>query len=225
MANFTGRGIPSERTVGAIGDIYTNELSGAKYKCTGSIGVHAYENNSTIYCWTIIPENAENSGSSEMEQQWITFIERDESKSVTKLPEGLTTIGPGVFQSSKNLELTSLPSGITSIGEYAFSSCSKLALTSLPEGLTTIGKSAFYSCHRLAITSIPASVTTINGLAFAGCAGLTEITFMGKPTSIDYTAFQNTGITTFNVPWAEGEVGDAPWGVPRVTINYNYTGK
>ena len=49
------------------------------------------------------------------------------------------------------------------------------------------------------------------------------VTFKGKPTISD-SAFLNCGnLTTINVPWAEGEVANAPWGATNATINYNYT--
>ena len=115
---------------------------------------------------------------------------------------GYTAIRPYAFYYCRNLALTSLPSGITSIGAYAFSGCDILALTSLPSGITSIGEKAFYACN-----------------------GLTSITFHGKPSSIALDAFLSCPyLKTINVPWASGEVANAPWGATNATINYNYTG-
>lgn len=92
--------------------------------------------------------------------------------------------------------------GYTAIRPYLFCSCGKLALNSLPSGLTSIGNSAFNSC-----------------------TGLTSITFNGKPNSISSSAFNGcANLKTINVPWASGEVANAPWGATNATINYNYTG-
>lgn len=33
MANITGKGAPSRWTIGAIGDIYTDDITGQQYKC------------------------------------------------------------------------------------------------------------------------------------------------------------------------------------------------
>ena len=143
---------------------------------------------------------------------------------LTSLPSGLTSIGSHAFQGCKNLALTSLPSGLTSIGDGAFDGCTKLALTSLPSGLTSIGDEAFADCTNLALTSLPSGLTSIGVKAFQGCTGLTSITFTGKPTTIGSTAFEGCiNLTTINVPWAEGEVANAPWGATIATINYNYT--
>ena len=143
---------------------------------------------------------------------------------LTSLPDGLTSIGDNVFEACSNLALTSLPSGITSIGKNAFRNCTKLALTSLPSGITSIGKNAFRNCTKLALTSLPSGITSISDSAFKDCTGLTSITFTGTPTTIDSLAFKGcTNLTTINVPWAEGEVANAPWGATNATINYNYT--
>jgi hypothetical protein len=54
---------------------------------------------------------------------------------------------------------------------------------------------------------------------------LETVTFEGKPTSIDSSAFTSCSkLTAINVPWAEGEVANAPWSASNATINYNYTG-
>ena len=117
-----------------------------------------------------------------------------------------------------------LPSDLTSIGDYAFYYYSKLVSISLPNGLTKIGSNAFYFCSKLALTSLPAGLTSIGGSAFYNCSALQEITFNSKP-SINSTAFKNCyQLLTINVPWAEGEVANAPWGATNATINYNYTG-
>ncbi len=137
-----------------------------------------------------------------MEEQFIRLIERDESKPVTKLPDGVTKIGAIAFAENK-----------------------AIALTAIPDGVTSIGNKAFQSCYNLALTSLPASVTSIGNYAFQSCYALTEITFNGKPDSIGTNVFLYCSeLYTINVPWAEGEVANAPWGASYATINYNYTG-
>ena len=115
--------------------------------------------------------------------------------------------------------------GYTAIRPYAFYSCRKLALTSLPSGITSIGNNAFSNCASLALTSLPSGLTSIGDNAFDGCTGLTSITFQGKPNSISSSAFNRcTNLKTINVPWASGEVANAPWGATNATTNYNYKG-
>ena len=141
------------------------------------------------------------------------------------LPSDLTKIGDYAFYNCRNMNLTSLPDGVTSIGIKAFYNCWSMVLTSLPGGLTNILKDAFGGCSALALTSIPDGVTSIGEYAFGYCTGLSTITFEGTPSSINYSIFYGcTNLTTINVPWAEGAVGNAPWGAKNATINYNYTG-
>ena len=145
---------------------------------------------------------------------------------LSSLPPGITSIGKYAFQNCSKLDLTSLPSGVTSIGIYAFVKCSNLALTSLPPGITSIGMYAFSNCSKLALTSLPSSVTDIENNAFDNCTSLTTLTFKGKPSNIRPKAFNMCGrLLTINVPWAAGEVANAPWGAKNATINYNYTGE
>lgn len=144
---------------------------------------------------------------------------------LTSLPESITTIGERAFYGCTSLALTSLPENLTRISGGAFDQCTSLALTSLPSGLDEIGNYAFEGCTSLALTSLPENLTSISYGAFQGCIGLTTLTFKGTPTYIGPSAFdQCTNLTTINVPWAEGEVENAPWGATKATINYNYTG-
>ena len=160
-------------------------------------------------------------GSSDGDTSFRDVIERTAVNPI--LPADLTEIGSNAFNSCTKLALTSLPEGVTSIGNYAFNSCTNLALTSLPEGLTSIGSDAFNSCTKLALTSLPEGLTSIGNYAFSNCSSITNLTFKGKPTTINASAFNRcTNLTTINVPWAEGEVANAPWGATNATINYNY---
>ena len=140
-----------------------------------------------------------------------------------KLPNDLTVIGNYAFYQCRNLALTELPSGVTSIGNNAFYQCSSLALTKLPSGVTIIGSSAFSYCTKLKLTEIPASVTVIYNQAFMRCDSMTEITFKGKPNTIASGAFSASGLKTIRVPWASGEVANAPWGASSASIIYSYT--
>ena len=117
-----------------------------------------------------------------------------------------------------------LPSDLTRIGGYAFYGCTKLESIELPDNIEIIGGYAFGYCKKLTRFEVPSSVTTIAAAAFTGCTGLTEFTFKNKVTGLGPSTFENcTNLLTINVPWAEGEVANAPWGATNATINYNYT--
>ena len=140
------------------------------------------------------------------------------------LPNSITHIGNYAFRSCTRLNCN-LPQSVTYIGKTAFYGCSYWTLSTLPEGLTTIGSSAFDQCMSITLTKLPANIQQIDSRAFSYCSKLTNITFEGKPTSIANDVFSNCSkLTVINVPWAEGEVANAPWGATNATINYNYTG-
>ena len=125
---------------------------------------------------------------------------------------------------SEALDLAARMFGHTSVVDKAFYNDKTLSITSLPACIESIGDYAFTRCYKLALTSLPSGLTSIGDYAFQGCTGLTSITFTGKPTTIISSAFAGcTNLTTINVPWAEGEVANAPWGATNATINYNYT--
>lgn len=165
-----------------------------------------------------------------------------------QLPSSIKSIGENSFKDCSNLILSELPENVTSIGGYAFYGCSKLALKSLPDGIESLGSGcafmycydleitklprslknaigimSFRDCNKISISEIPIGVTGIGNNAFSNCLGITSLTFKGKIKNFDSTAFKGcTNLTTINVPWAEGEVANAPWGAVNATINYNY---
>lgn len=128
------------------------------------------------------------------------------------IPEGVTEIAAGVFETSEEAERADLtkvtiPTSVTKIGDRAFSGCSltevtfapnsalrtlgesafayntKLPEITLPDGLEMIGARAFDGAGRLSSIAIPASVTSIGDYAFELCTGLKNIQFASDQTS------------------------------------------
>lgn len=120
-----------------------------------------------------------------------------------------------------------IPDSVTSIARGAFKGLSSFGgSTSLtiPDTIANINDEAF-SLNGLSSIIVGSGVINIGDRAFEGSVFLLEVTFRGTPTTIASTAFSIcSNLTTINVPWAEGEVANAPWGATDVTINYNYTG-
>lgn len=160
------------------------------------------------------------------------------------IPEGVTTIGAYAFSGCSSLQTAVIPEGVTSIGNNAFTGCKKIIMTELPDSITSL--SGFNSVSGLMVTKFPANLQRIEnyalvstgisvteipaGVTYVGagcmqtCSNLTELTFLGTPTSIAATVFTGCkNLAVINVPWAEGEVANAPWGATNATINYNYT--
>lgn len=89
----------------------------------------------------------------------------------------------------------------------------------IPYTVTSIGSCAFRNL-KFETVYIPSKVTTIASDAFMDCTNLRQVKFYGTPTSISSTAFDGCNNVTFDVPWTEGAVANAPWGATSATVNY-----
>lgn len=117
---------------------------------------------------------------------------------VTKVefPDSVETIGAYTFYCCSNLTDVVLSENLTTIGSYAFSSCSKLVNIELPSSVREIGEDAFYSCSSLTKISIPDGVTVINSM-FGYCSKLNTVTIPKSVTLIKTGAFSSCrGLTT-----------------------------
>jgi hypothetical protein len=100
-------------------------------------------------------------------------------------------------------------------------------LSKMFPNLKTLAQTTFNNLNNVNKIILPATVTTVNANAFnTPMRGLTDIVFLGKPTTINATmvaAGVAPNVADVYVPWAEGEVANAPWGATNATIHYNYT--
>ena len=114
-----------------------------------------------------------------------------------------------------------VPEGITQLGAYAFGYCQNLKSITIPEGVTVLSGSTFNNCTALEEVVIPASVETVFNNCFNVCTALKKVTFLGTPKLVQDPAFNKcTALVDIYVPWAEGEVADAPWGATNAVIHY-----
>lgn len=96
------------------------------------------------------------------------------------------------------------------------------AITKLSAG------SCFNNMPNVTRIILPATITTVAAQAFnSGLSQCADICFLGTPTSLPTNTFVGTNtiatIQNIYVPWAEGEVANAPWGATNATIHYNTT--
>ena len=105
------------------------------------------------------------------------------------IPDGVTSIGGGVFYECTSLTSITIPDSVTSIGNRAFEGCSSLTGIAIPDGVTSIGEYAFWVCSSLKSITIPESVTSIGDFAFADCSSLKSITIPKNVASIGGCVF------------------------------------
>ncbi len=85
------------------------------------------------------------------------------------IPEGVHTIGDGVFKGMSWLLSVTLPSSLKKIGAGAFKGCRQLKSINFPDGLQEIGEYAFHRCHGIEEMTFPKSVTKVGSYAFLYC--------------------------------------------------------
>ena len=106
------------------------------------------------------------------------------------IPEGVHTIGDGVFKGMAWLLEVELPSTLKKIGESAFKGCRRIKSFNFPEGLEEIGQYAFHRCHDLEEAVFPKSLTKVGSHAFLYCDGLKKVVLEG-PKSLGRAAFSH----------------------------------
>lgn len=145
------------------------------------------------------------------------------------LPSSVKTIEDAAFEDGKLLKTFTIPEdiGITIIPGFMLANCPLLENVTIPEGIIEIGNGAFQGDwdegNKITSVVLPSTLELLLNNAFSYCTNLETVTFKGTPTQRIESAFQNSpSLKTINVPWAEGEVENAPWGARNATINYNY---
>ena len=121
------------------------------------------------------------------------------------------------------LETVYLPNGIVSFSPSMFQNCAKLKnIYGDLTNIKNIATNAFNGCTALSELPYMPNLENLYANCFNGCTALTSINIYKKLTSSPNTAFNGcTNLKDIYVPWAEGEVANAPWGATNATIHYN----
>ena len=123
-----------------------------------NIGNRAFRNTTSITGTLTIPTGVTQIGDDTFYGSGISGV---------ILPDGLTTIGTGLFEYAPNLTSVKLPADITRIPNYTFNKCSALEQINLPETITEIGWGAF-SGSALTSVTLPEGIQKVEGYAFEG---------------------------------------------------------
>lgn len=109
----------------------------------------------------------------------------------------------------ENLEIETViftSEGLEKIEQSAFRFAKKLKNIVLPNSVKSIEGGAFNNCESLEKINIPTSMTVIEGL-FYGCKNLKYVEFHDGIKEIDTGAFENTAITSLNLPNGIEKIG------------------
>ena len=151
--------------------------------------------------WDVIDELAVNGGGggsgggdTELETSFRSLIDNTFGASVTKLPEGLTSIGNYAFYAKQNLAITEIPEGVVELGESAFPSCHSLITLELPTTLEKIGMSCFASCQNLKEVIFKSNIKQLGNNSIYNCGNLEKVVFSGVTAvpTLGNNAFTNS---------------------------------
>lgn len=142
------------------------------------------------------------------------------------VPDTVTTIGEGAFESCKNLESIVLSKRLQEIYRGAFHNCTKLKSIVLPNTIKKIGISAFEGCHSLSSVTLGTGLREIGIWAFNDCPSLKSITIPANVTYIGAKAFGSTPITVYGYSGsaAEEEYAGKSGNVAFVLLDKKTTG-
>lgn len=108
------------------------------------------------------------------------------------LPDRVTEIGEGAFESCHNFRTLNLPRDLKKIGNRAFYDCLLSGNLDIAYNVTEIGDYAFYGCTSLTKLSLTSSLQRIGAYAFSGCKWLDcELAIPSTVTEIGDGAFKD----------------------------------
>lgn len=103
------------------------------------------------------------------------IIQEDSIKALVDIVKEKDDGAVSYVTDGRKFNISKLPEGVTTIGAYAFYYRTRLTLTELPNSLTTIGTCAFYGCTGITSITFKGAPTTIASNAFSGCTNLITI--------------------------------------------------
>lgn len=195
MAKIEKAGAPNQNTVGNVGDIYVDTITGREFELVSIIGVKTDKDTRYLYEWDLIVEEA-GGGSSEVDK---TVKELVEGTLVKFANEDITSIAAHKFRGS-SLETIDCPN-VTEIGDYAFNECKSLKnLTVNPT--TDIGNHTFRYCSSLETIDFPLLSGSIGASCFSECTALKKVN-IPNVTKLGDSSFSNcTSLETIDFPLA-----------------------
>lgn len=195
MAKIEKAGAPNQNTVGNVGDIYVDTITGREFELVSIIGVKTDKDTRYLYEWDLIIEEA-GGGSSESDEIIKQFVE---GTLVEVANEEITRIAAYKFRES-SLETIDCPN-VTEIGEYAFYKCESLKnLTVNPT--INIGDYAFKDCISLETIDFPLLSGKIGSSGFRGCTALMKVN-IPNVTKLGSNSFDTClGLETIDFPLA-----------------------
>ena len=161
-----------------------------------------------------IPESVEHEGVAYAVVRIANGAFRNTNVTDVQIPNTVTEIGNGVFDSALRLANVTLPMGITSVPAAMFEKTAIKAVA-IPDGVTLVGEGAFQTCESLESVFLPSTLQKIEAYGFNGCQQLREIYCLAAtpPEATGWAIFLGlSGIDLLVPEESMDEYGEAtPW--------------
>ena len=139
---------------------------------------------------------------------------KDTDVTDVQIPNTVSSLGNGVFDSALRLANVTLPMGITSVPAAMFEKTAIKAVA-IPDGVTLVGEGAFQTCESLESVFLPSTLQKIEAYGFNGCQQLREIYCLAAtpPEATGWAIFLGlSGIDLLVPEESMDEYGEAtPW--------------
>ena len=115
-----------------------------------------------------------------------------------EIPSSVTYIGKSAFESCVYLKKITIPKSVKKIEAYTFFECRSLKKITLHDDIYEIGDYAFFGCRLLSKFDIPSELETLGDRAFYYCSSLKSLDFSGSYPTVGY---QSMGFYTTYTPY------------------------
>lgn len=132
---------------------------------------------------------------------------------VTELvvPEGLESIGSGIFCGYEKLKKVVFPKSLKTIGDASFKNCTKLTEVIMGNNVTYIGEAAFYNCSSLANIQLSGVLKTVGMYAFLGDESLENVYYSGSIDDKGKIKHLDVGSYDYDIYKGYKYLNDAVW--------------
>lgn len=117
----------------------------------------------------------------------------------------VTAIADEVFRNCSWLTSVTIPDSVKVIGDHVFEDTGLTSVTVAPG--VQWGTSAFEGCTSLTNATVLDGVTEVPDRMFEGCTSLTSIQLPDSITTLGHQSFQNSGLTSIQIPAGVKELG------------------
>lgn len=132
------------------------------------------------------------------------FLRNSELLTCVRVPPTLRMLGRQAFYGCTNLRSVKFisDSHLISIGEKAFTGCTSLREIDIPKSVLSLAPSAFKNCaslERVSFGGLDSNLSTVCSECFRYCTNLVNIELPSKVEVVSSLAFDDTGVTTFDL--------------------------